>query len=152
TPEITIPFSYALDSLSIVKNGSQIYTNNFSTAPIASPTILSNGVPTSIAFITQGSTWTEAGGKAIASSTGVAQNPNVSNSTSAFDVAILNTNTAPQGTGTGQSNLGLKENAAFTVTSSFDLVAPPTGSYGMELTDGTSSHSIDQLERLLVTK
>jgi len=67
TPEITIPFSYAVDDLSIVKNGTQIYNDPFSTAPINSPTILSNGVPTSIVFVTQGSTWTESGGKAIAS-------------------------------------------------------------------------------------
>src|SRR5581483_5266836 len=150
TAEITAPFSYAVDSLSITKNGTQIYSNDFSQAPMTSPTILSNGSPTPIVFITQGSTWTEQNGKAIASSTGVALNPNVSSGTSVFDIAVLNTNTAQQGTGTGQSNLGLKENAAFTVTSSFDLVAPPNGSYGMELTDGTATHAVDQLERLLV--
>jgi hypothetical protein len=152
TPEITVPFSYAVDSLLIVKNSTQIYTNNFSQAPIASPTILSNGSPSPIAFITQGSTWTEAGGKAIASSTGVALNPNVSGGKSVFDLALLDTNTSPQGSGAGQSELGLKEDAAFTVTSSFDLVTPPTGTYGMELTDGTQTHGIDQLERLLVAQ
>jgi RTX calcium-binding nonapeptide repeat (4 copies) len=155
TPEITIPFSYAVDSLSIIKNGTQIYTNDFSQAPIASPTILSNlsdGSTSPIVFITQGSTWTEVGGKAIASSAGVAVNPNTGGGNSVFNLALLNTNTDPQGTGSGQSNLGLKENAAFTITATFDLTAPPTGSYGMELTDGTATHGIDQLERLLVTQ
>ena len=37
TPEITVPFNYAVDSLSIIKNGSQIYSDNFSQAPIGSP-------------------------------------------------------------------------------------------------------------------
>ena len=29
TPEITVPFSYTVDNLSIVKNGTQIYNNSF---------------------------------------------------------------------------------------------------------------------------
>ncbi len=148
TPEITIPFSYSADDLSIVKNvngtPTQIYNDTFSQAPIASPTILSNGVSTPIVFITQGSTWTESGGKAIASSTGVALNPNVSGS--AFDLALLDTNTDPT------STLGLKLATTFTVSSTFDLTAPPTGGYGMELTDGTSTHGVDQLERLIVQR
>ena len=151
TPEITIPFSYAVDNLSIVKNGTQIYSNNFAVAPPASPTILANGTPTPIVFITQGSTWSESGGKAVASSTGVALNPNVppgppGSPCSTFDIAVLNTNTDPA------STMGLKQGADFTVSSTFDLVTPPTGSYGMELTDGTSTHPIDQLERLLVQR
>ncbi len=144
TPEVVVPFSYAVDNLSIVKNGTQIYNNDFSQAPIASPDILTNGVPTPIAFVTQGSTWTEAGGKAIASSAGVAANPNIAGSV--FDIAVLNTNTDPT------SNLGLKANASFSVSSTFDLVVPPTGSYGMELTDGTATHGVDQLERLIVQR
>ncbi len=144
--QITPSFSYAVDNLSIVKNGSQIYTDTFSQAPIASPDILTNGVPTPIAFITQGSTWTEAAGKAVASSAGVAANPNVAGS--AFDIAILNTNTDPT------SGLGLKANSTFAVSLlTFDLATPsPNSSYGMELTDGTSNHGVDQLERLIVTR
>jgi hypothetical protein len=140
TPEITVPFSYAVDNLSITKNGTPIYNNNFSQAPITSPP--DNGTP--IVFITQGSTWTEGSGKAIASSAGVAANPNISGSV--FDLALLNTNTDPT------SDNGLKEDADFTVSSTFDLVAPATGSYGMELTDGTSTHGVDQLVRVIVTK
>ena len=142
TPVITAPFSYAVDALSIVKNGTQIYNNTFSQAPPSSPTILSNGVPLPIVFLTLGSTWTEAGGKAILSSTGLAPNTVVSGSD--WDLALLNTNTDPT------STLGLKEGAAFTVNSTFDLTASPAGNYGMELTDGTSTHSPDQVVRLVV--
>jgi VCBS repeat-containing protein len=142
TPVITAPFSYAVDDLSIVKNGTEIYNNTFSQAPPASPTILSNGVPVPIVFLTLGSTWTEAGGKAILSSTGLAPNTVVSGSD--WDLALLNTNTDPT------SELGLKEDAAFTVSSTFDLTVSPPGNYGMELTDGTSAHSPDQVVRLVV--
>ncbi len=148
TPEITIPFSYAVDDLSIVKTVSgtptQVYNDTFGTAPITSPTILSNGVPTPIVFLTQGSTWTDTGSKAILSSTGVAVNPNVAGSV--FDIAVLNTNTDPT------STLVLKLATDFTVSSTFDLTTPPTGGYGMELTDGTSTHGVDQLERLIVQR
>src|SRR5262249_3268536 len=90
TPLITAPFSYAVDELSIVKNGTQIYDNTFSQAPPFSSTILSNGVATPITFLTAGSTWTDIGGKAILSSTGVSaagSNTQV--------LARLNTNTDP---------------------------------------------------------
>jgi len=148
TPEITVPFSYTVDDLSIVKNGNQIYNNTFSQAPIASPTILANGVPTPIVFLTLGGTWTESGGQAVFSSAGDA--PNTAVSGGVEDFALLNTNTSPQGTGTGESDLGLKEDSAFTVSSTFGLTTPPTGNYGMELNDGTSTHGTDQLERLIV--
>ena len=150
TPEITVPFSYTVSDLSIVKNGTQVYNDTFSQAPIQSPTILSNGSQSPIVFITQGSTWTESGGQAVMSSTGVAPNSAISGGVE--DFALLNTNTNPQGTGTGESELGLKEDSAFTVSSTFGLTTPPTGSYGMELNDGTPTHGIDQLERLIVTK
>ena len=142
TPVITAPFSYAVDDLSIIKNGTEIYNNTFSQVPPASPTILSNGVPVPIVFLTLGSTWTEVGGKAILSSTGLAPNTVVSGSD--WDLALLGTNTDPT------SELGLKEDLAFTVSSTFDLTASPRGNYGMELTDGTSTHSPDQVVRLIV--
>ncbi|HEX4458524.1 MAG TPA: hypothetical protein VIA18_11175, partial [Polyangia bacterium] len=144
TPVITVPFSYAADDLSIVKNGTQIYNDTFSQAPPASPSILTNGVPTPVAFVTLGGTWTESNGKAIFSSAGAAPNPALAGSVE--DFAELNTNTDPT------SNLGLKLATGFTVSSTFDLVAPPTGSYGMELNDGTPTHGVDQLERLIVAK
>ena len=59
TPVITAPFAYAVEGLSVVKNGTEVYNDTFSQAPPASPTILSNGVPTPIVFLTLGSTWTE---------------------------------------------------------------------------------------------
>ena len=148
TPEITVPFSYTVADLSIVKTVSgtptQIYDDTFGQAPPASPTILSNGVATPIVFLTLGSTWTEFGGQAVLSSTGVAPNQAIAGGTE--DIALLDTNTDPS------STLGLKQGATFTVSSTFGLTAPPTGSYGMELNDGTSTHGVDQLERLIVTQ
>jgi VCBS repeat-containing protein len=143
TPEITVPFSYAVDNLTIVKNGTQIYQDTFNQAPPASPTILSNGTPTPIAYLTLGGTWTESGGKAVVSSAGVAPNTAAGG---VEDFALLNTNTDPS------SNLGLKLATNFTVSSTFDLAAPTSGSYGMELTDGTPTHGTDQLERLIVAR
>ena len=142
TPVITAPFVYAVEDLSVVKNGTQIYNDTFSQAPPASPTILSNGVPTPIVFLTLGSTWTDFGGQAIMSSSGVAPNSAVSGSYE--DIAFLNTNTDPTTTN------GLKEGADFTVSSTFALSAQPVASYGMELNDGTSTHSVDQVVRLAV--
>ena len=75
----------------------------------------------------------------------MAANPNVSGSV--FDIAVLNTNTDP-----ANATQGLKAGTAFTTSATFDLVAPPTGGYGMELTDGTSTHGVDQLERLIVQR
>jgi hypothetical protein len=144
TPEITIPFTYTVDELSITKNGTQIYDNTFDQAPPASSTILSNGVPTPIVFLTLGSTWTEAGGQAFMSSSGVSPNQAIAGGVE--DFALLNTNTDPT------SNLGLKFNSNFTVSSIFGLTAPPTGSYGLELNDGTQTHGVDQLVRLIVTR
>ena len=95
-------------------------------------------------FLTLGGTWTESGGQAVMSSAGVAPNPAISGGVE--DFALLNTNTDPA------SDLGLKYDAAFTVSSTFGLTAPPTGSYGMELNDGTSTHGVDQLVRMIVTK
>ena len=78
------------------------------------------------------------------SSAGVAPNPSVPGSV--YDIAILNTNTSPT------STLGLKEGADFTVSSTFSLTPPPSGDYGMELTDGTATHGVDQLVRMIVTE
>ena len=143
TPEIVVPFSYTVSDLSIVKNGTQIYNNTFSQAPINSSTALFNGVPSNIVFATAGSTWTVNGSGAVMSSTGDAPNPAITGNAEVF--AKLLTNTDPGNTA------GLKEGASFTVSSTFSLTTPPTGSYGMELNDGTSTHGIDQLERLIVT-
>jgi len=144
TPEITVPFSYTVSDLSIVKNGTEIYNNTFSQAPIASSTILTNGVPTPLVFLTLGGTWTESGGQAVMSSAGVAANGVVPGSV--YDFALLGTNIDPT------SPLGLKQGADFTVSSTFGLTPPPTGDYGMELTDGTATHGVDQLVRMIVTE
>ena len=39
TPEITLPFTYAIENLTIVKGGSQVYDDSFTEAPPASPKI-----------------------------------------------------------------------------------------------------------------
>jgi hypothetical protein len=96
-PEITVPFSYTVENLSIVKtvNGTptQIYNNNFNQAPPASSTILSNGVPTPIVFLTLGGTWTVSGNGAVMSSSGAAPNQAIAGGVE--DFALLNTNTFP---------------------------------------------------------
>jgi FecR protein/Bacterial Ig-like domain len=141
TPTLTVPFSFKVDELTIVKNGRQIYDNPFTQAPPQSPDILKSGVPTPIEFFTSG-TWTESNGQAIMSSSGAVPllvNDGVS--------AILNTNTQ------STSDFGLKQDAAFTVSAKFDL-ANPAGStgYGLGLTDGTSTHSSDEVVQIVVQK
>jgi hypothetical protein len=143
TAEITPAFSYEVDDLSVVKNATEIYNDTFSEAPPASPTILKSGVPSNVVFLTLGSTWTESGGQAILSSTGVA--PSTTSSGNADVTALLDTNTSSTDT-----TSGLKVGAAFTVSSTFVLTALPPGSYGMQLTDGTSTHGNDQVVSLLV--
>src|SRR5262249_54486357 len=122
-------------------NGTQIYDNTFAQAPPQSPDILKAGVPTPIEFFTFG-TWTDSGGKAIMSSSGAV--PLLVNDGVA---AILNTNTQ------STSDLGLKLNAAFTVSAKFDLSNPAnTTGYGLGLTDGTSMHSSDEVVQIVVQK
>jgi hypothetical protein len=146
-PTLTVPFSYAVDELKIVKTidgvPTQIYDNTFTQAPPQSPDILKMGVPSPIEFISSG-TWTESGGKAVMSSSNAVPllvNDGVS--------AILNTNAQPQST----SDLGLKLGAAFTVSAKFDLANPAgfTG-YGLGLTDGTSTHASDEVAQLVVQR
>ncbi len=122
-----------------------VYNDTFTQAPIVSPDTNGTSGPSPAVFITQGSTFTTGNGGAVLSSTGVAANPNVPGSM--FDLALLNTNTDAT-----NATQGLKVGTAFTTSETFDLVAPPTGGYGMELTDGTSTHGVDQLERLIVQR
>ncbi len=83
-----------------------------------------------------GSTWTvgiNSAGQpaAIMSSSGTAYN-----GTDDSVQAILLTNNQPEGTGTGDSNNGLKENDTFTASGTFDLVVPQFDtSYGIELNE-----------------
>ncbi len=145
TPEITAPFRYAVDDLSISKVVSgtvtQIYNDTFTAPPPTSPA--SNGTP--VEFATQGSIWSEGTGRsgqaaAILSSTGVAPS-GAGTAVSAF----LNTNTSPTSTS------GLKLGGTFTVGAIFDL---PTGvvhgNYGLQLNDGTSGQVSDQIVSLVV--
>ena len=142
TPVITAPFSVGVEELSIVKNGSEIYDDTFGQAPPESPTISSSAGPSPATFLTLGSTWTDTGGKAIMSSTGIAVNPVTAGVYDEY--ALLNTNTDPT------SSSGLKEAAAFTVSATLDLVAGVPGNYGIELTDASSTNTPDQDVRLIV--
>ncbi len=137
TPIVTTPFSYALDELTITKSGLAVFDDTFGNGP---PPIGGSFNGTPVAFATSGSTWTDVNGKAVLSASGATANSVGFDSVS----ALLITNTSPQGTGAGQSNLGLKENATFTVSGTFDLAIPPTGTnggYGIELTNQTPTQS-----------
>jgi hypothetical protein len=149
TPLITPTFNYAVDDLSIVKNGTEIYNNAFAQAPPVSSTILNtSGVASSVVFVTLGSTWTEGlnnqgQAAAVLSSTGVAQSPVIANTDQVF--AALATNTDPTNT-----TAGLKEGAAFTISATFDLTDSPYGNYGLQLNNGTQTHTSDQIVSLFV--
>ena len=146
TPIITTPFSYAVDELKIVKNGSTSFDDTFANGP---PPVggSSNGTP--VVFATQGSTWTEVNGKAIMSATGAV--PDIVGSD--FVSALLISNTQPEGTGTGQSDTGLKEDATFTVSGTFDLAVPAVGSgYGIALTNGTPTQPSNEVVQLTVQR
>ena len=146
TPIITTPFSYAVDELKIVKNGSTTFDDTFANGP---PPVggSSNGTP--VVFATEGSTWTEVNGKAIMSATGAV--PDIVGSDSVQ--ALLISSTLPEGTGTGQSDAGLKEDATFTVSGTLDLAVPAVGSgYGIELTNGTPTQSSTEVVQLTVQR
>ena len=129
-PVVTTPFSYAVDELKIVKNGSTAFDDTFANGPPPMGGLFGTN-PT--VFVTQGSTWSEVNSKAIMAANGAVID-SVGND---FVSALLATNTQPEGTSSGQSNSGLKENATFTVSGTFDLTVPaPSGGYGIELTNG----------------
>ena len=150
SPIFSVPFSYAVDDFAISKTLSGSTTNfndNFS-----------NGAPpigglfgTSVnAFATNGggggTTWTDSSGHAIMSSSGAAFN-GINNSVE----ATLLTNTSPEGTGSGQSNQGLKEDATFTVGGTFHLAAPATGTgYGITLFNAATGVPTTEEVQLLV--
>ena len=143
TPLITPAFTYAVDVLSIVKNGTEIYDNTFAQAPPASSTILNtSGGASSVVFVTLGSTWTEgfnnqgqSGGGSVVNRRGAESGDREHRS----GLAALATNTDPTNTA------GLKEGAAFTISATFDLTADPYGSYGLQLNNGTQTHAPDQI-------
>ena len=147
TPEITPPFNYTVDSLTIVKGGTQVYDDTLSQAPPVSPN--ANGNP--VEFFTQGTVWAEglnSAGQpaAILSSTGVA--PSGSGDGNAIVSALLNTNTQ------SGSTSGLKEGGTFTVGATFDLpvsAAVLRGEFGLELNDGTPTQGSDQVVSLVLT-
>ena len=132
TPILTVPFSYDVDSFTVV-DGSATFDDTFSNGPPPVGGLFGTKLA---AFATNagggGSSWTEVDGMAVMSSSGAAPN-GINNSVQ----ALLITNTDPEGTGAGENNSGLKENATFTVSATFQLVVPAPGTgYGIDLTNG----------------
>ena len=132
TAILTVPFSYDVDSFTVV-DGSATFDDTFSNGPPPVGGLFGTKLA---AFATSagggGSSWTEVDGMAVMSSSGAAPN-GINNSVQ----ALLITNTDPEGTGAGESNSGLKENATFTVGATFQLVVPAPGTgYGIDLTNG----------------
>ena len=134
TPIVTAPFSYALDSFEVVK-GSTTFDDTFTQG---APPIGGAFGSSVVAFATGGSEWSLNAGQAILSASGAAAN-GFNDSVG----ALFLTNDQPEGTGTGQSNSGLKENATFTVGGTFNLAIPPQAGdgYGIELTNLTNDLS-----------
>ncbi len=149
-PVITVPFSYAVDELMIVKNGTQMFDDTFASAPPFATPVTDPAGSAPVNFATLGSTWSDINSKAIMASSGAALIGG-----GAQVIARFNTNTQPQGSGAGQSELGLKQDAAFTVSGKFDLSAPiPVNAfYGIDLTDGSPSRNpADQVVQLVLKK
>ena len=142
TPTLSVPFSYAVDNFTVVDGGST-FDDNFSNGPPPIGGLL--GAKTA-AFGTIGSVWTETNGQAIMASGGADAN-GINNSVQAF----LLTNADPEGTGPGESNSGLKENAAFTVSGTFALVTPAAGTgYGIELSNAQPGQQATEEIQLVV--
>jgi hypothetical protein len=140
-PTLVAPFSFAVDEMKVVKNGNQVFDDSFAQAPPVAGTFGSSTVQ----FITQGSTWTDVGGKGIMSATGVQILPTVNG---AEVLARLGTNNQDESISSG----GLKENATFTVSTTFDLTVPQFAGqqYGIDLNDSAATHNNDEMVELYV--
>ncbi|HLH92034.1 MAG TPA: hypothetical protein VKX28_26680 [Xanthobacteraceae bacterium] len=148
-PVLSTPFSYAADEFKIVR-GSAIFDDTFAGGPPPVAGVFGNSpVVFSTSVGSNASTWTESGGKAIMSSSGA-----VSGGVGAEVQALLVTNTQPEGTGSGQSNSGLKENGTFTVSGTFDLTTPVPGGggYGIGLTNATTGVAQSESVELMVQR
>ncbi|HLG80644.1 MAG TPA: FecR domain-containing protein [Bradyrhizobium sp.] len=140
-PTLVAPFSVAVDEMKVVKNGTQVFDDHFAQAPPAAGTFGNSAVQ----FITQGSTWTDVGGKGIMSAAGVQTLPTVDG---AEVLARLGTNNQDESVSGG----GLKENATFTVSTIFDLTVPQFAGqqYGIDLNDSSATHGNDEMVQLYV--
>jgi hypothetical protein len=140
-PTLVAPFSFAVDEMKVVKNGHQVFDDNFAQAPPVAGTFGDSTVQ----FITQGSMWTDVGGKGIMSAAGVQTLPTV---IGAEVLARLGTNNQDESV----SNGGLKEDATFTVSTTFDLTVPQFAGqqYGIDLNDSSATHANDEMVELYV--
>jgi choice-of-anchor C domain-containing protein len=129
TPSGNADFHFDMDSLTIVRNGSVLFQDNFSDgiAPPKGP----DGVTTSYTGIGS-AVMTESDGRLHLDSGGAVSFIGVGNPDPVVGVnAIVRTNIDPA------STAGLKSSQNFTVTGVFDLVLPdsPRENYGIRLTD-----------------
>jgi hypothetical protein len=140
-PTLVAPFSFAVDEMKVVKNGSQVFDDTFAQAPPAAGTFGNSAVQ----FITQGSTWTDVDGKGIMSAENVQTLPTVDG---AQVLARLGTNNQDESI----SNGGLKEDATFKVSTTFDLTVPQFAGqqYGIDLNDSAATHANDEMVELYV--
>ncbi|WP_407177237.1 FecR domain-containing protein [Bradyrhizobium sp. STM 3562] len=141
-PTLIAPFSFAVDELKIVKNGHEVFDDSFAQAPPAAGTFGTSPV----SFLTKGSIWTEGDGQAIMTSTGAVVLPTVDG---AQVIARLGTNSDDESV----SSRGLKENATFTASATFDLTVPQYSGqqYGIDLNDSSATHPNDEMVELYVT-
>ena len=141
TPTLIAPFNFAVDEFKVTK-GTAVFDDTFTQGPPPTGGLF-GGNP--VVFIDQGSTWTEAGGKAIMSSNNVIALPTVNGGEV---IARLNTNNQDQSV----SDLGLKEDTTFKVSTTFDLIAPPNANdqYGIDLNDTSATHANDDMVELFV--
>jgi Laminin G domain len=140
-PTLITPFNFAIDNLTVVRNGSAIFTDNFGSAPPA-------GQFGANSFITLGSTWTDpSGAKAVMSSNNAVALPSVNGGQV---IARLNTNSQDQSV----NDTGLKEGATFTVSATFDLIAPSfkNQQYGIDLNDSSATHPNDDMAQVYVVR
>jgi hypothetical protein len=144
-PIVTQPFSFALDEFKVVK-GTNTFEDTFTQRP---PPVSGVFGPNLLAFNTNnGSIVPEVNSRAILTATD--STPNATLASTDSTGAVLLTNTQPEGTGSGQSELGLKEDQTWTFSGTYDLATPGIATYGIELLNGGSSTGNTQVVQLVV--
>jgi hypothetical protein len=127
-PIVTQPFSFALDEFKVTK-GANTFDDTFTQGPPPVGGFLGGNL---LAFNTNnGSIVPEVNGKAILTAT--ESTPNATLASTDSTGAVLLTNTQPQGTGPGQSDLGLKKDGNFTFSGTYDLAAHRVAQRKLEL-------------------
>ena len=145
SPIITQPWSFALDEFKVSK-GANTFDDTFTQGPPPVGGLFGSNLT---AFSTNnGSIIPEVNGKAILTATG--STPNATLASTDSTGAELLTNTAPEGSGPGQSELGLKEDAAWKMSATYDFALPGLAVYGIELLNGAGSLPNNEVVQLTV--